>query len=106
MTAHEDIRDTSIAIMSTSALLLTILAVVHFASPPPPTVVLLTASGLYAATGIGAVVLLFVIISAREQIPHQSELTMKMQIFFLALQLFFFVAGLVGIYWIVLLASH
>jgi uncharacterized membrane protein len=103
MTFYKDIREMSIALISTSALLLTILAVVHFKYSI--TLLLVTATGLYATIGFGVANFVFLIIASREETSTELSATRKWILFFIYAQLCSFLIGLIGIYAVVVLTS-
>jgi hypothetical protein len=90
--------------MSTSALLLTILAVVHLGYPAP--LILVAANGLYFGMIFGAITLLFLVLSAHEQVEHESALSYKIQLGLLVAQAVSFMVGLFALYLVVLAASR
>jgi hypothetical protein len=102
---HEDMKEVSIAMVSTSALLLTILVVVHIPYSVWVPFKILTASGLYLTIGFGVVEFIFLVIASREQVSREKEVTNKMLLTFFILQIITFLCGLSGIFVTVLAAS-
>ncbi len=102
---HDDIKDVSIAMVSTSALLLTILAVVHIPYSVWVHITILTAVGLYLTIAFGVVGFIFLIIASREQASHEREATHKILLKLFILQAIAFILGLIGIFLTVLVSS-
>lgn len=96
MTVREDLRDTAIGLLSTSALLLTRIAVVHL---PRSLAVLGAALGLYGSMGCAGSALYFHVIVGRD------PLAMKLTKGLLSLAFLAFVIGLVGILFVIVLTQ-
>lgn len=96
MAFHEDARELTIALMSMSALLLTILAVVHWQYVCQFTGVYLAIFGLGAAIGFGTLVFFFLIVSTRE-VGVELSVSNKIIFYLLFVELGFFILGLAGI---------
>ena len=97
----KSVREMSIAVMSTSALLLTILAVVHVPSNVSSFPTFVTVSGLYIATGLALPVLIFSTpISSKRRSP--ADLRWDRRLYRLMwgasiAQILLFFVGLVGV---------
>jgi hypothetical protein len=105
---HEDMKDVSIAMVSTSALLLTILAVVHMPYKASLLVSVcltaLTVVGLYTIIIIGLLEFVLLIVSSREKSSDKREVAHEKLVRYFRLQGIAFVFGLLGIAITVLLA--
>ena len=98
MDFHENMKDVSIAMVSTSALLLTILAVVHIPYKVWAPVTALSAAGLYLAIGFGVLEFILLIMASDEEVSHETVVTHKLLWIVFAMEASVFFLGLFGIF--------
>jgi uncharacterized membrane protein len=96
--SHDDIREMSIAIESTSAILLTILVAAHVSYTPPVLhTVPLAVFSLYFALGFGGILFMFIAIKTTERKRREIRVTEKLELVLFFLQLAFFIIGTIGV---------